>query len=169
MSFSPAATIRRLLHPRHELSFSRQVWARLLDGLRNSGRGYSRESGAFLLGVERDGRRRVHDFILYDALDPHSLDTGIVNFDGRYFGELWETCRQRSVSVVADVHTHPAGAGQSDSDRAHPMIAQAGHLAMILPRFAAVPLRRDEIGIYRYLGTRRWAVIDDRAFLHIGF
>lgn len=172
MSFSPAATIRRLLFPRHELSCSRKVWRRLLAGLRKSGRDYSRESGAFLLGRDDDGRRRVVDFILYDALDPHSLDTGIVNFDGRHFGSLWEECKRRKLTVVADVHTHPGGAWQSDSDRAHPMIAQAGHVALILPQFAAHPVRLEQIGIYRYLGARRWSPADEAAkrhFFHIGF
>jgi hypothetical protein len=52
------------------------------------------------------------------------------------------------------------------------MIASAGHIALILPRFAAPPLRRRDVGIHRYLGDKRWATIPDAeraAFLHIGF
>ncbi len=136
MNFFNLATIRRLFAPRHELSCSWLLWLRLCRKLRERGRRYSRESGAFLLGRREDGRARVVDFILYDDLDPHCLDSGIVRFDGRYFSELWAICKARGLSVVADVHVHPGGAGQSDSDRDHPMISRAGHIALILPRFA---------------------------------
>ncbi|MGL6097546.1 MAG: hypothetical protein ACRC7O_17330 [Fimbriiglobus sp.] len=171
MSFSIVEIIRRLWAPRHELSCSWLLWRRVTASLRERGRNGSRESGAFLLGTRRTGRARIIDFILYDDLDPHCLDTGIVNFDGRHFGTLWEMCKRRGLVVVADVHTHPGGVGQSDSDRAHPMVSRAGHLALILPRFAAAPVRRDEIGIYRYEGAKRWQPVPPRSrrrFLYIG-
>ena len=111
------------------------------------------------------------DFVLYDDLDPHALDSGIVRFDGRYFGELWTICKSRGLTVVADVHVHPGGSGQSDSDRAHPMISIAGHIALILPRFAMGWQPRREIGMYRYLGGKRWETVAPcarRQFFHIG-
>ena len=171
MNFSIALTMRRLFAPRHELSCSWWLWARLLSGLRARGQG-RRESGAFLLGQrESDGRARICDFVLYDDLDPHSLDTGIVRFDGRYFSELWALCKVRDMTVVADVHVHPGGAGQSQSDRAHPMIARAGHLALIVPDFGRAPVRRPDLGIYRYHGAGQWEVIPSarhREFFSIG-
>ena len=130
-----------------------------------------RESGAFLLGKRSNGSSRIVDFILYDDLDPHCLDNGIICFDGRYFGLLWEQCKHRHLSVIADVHTHPGCSRQSDSDRAHPMIAQAGHVAIILPKFARSPVRRTDIGIYQYHGAKKWDMIpaDQRcAFFYIG-
>lgn len=171
MNFSIAAIIRRRFAPRHELSCSWFLWWRLRRALRQRGRSSSRESGAFLLGRRSEGRRHIVDFVLYDDLDPHCLDSGIVRFDGRHFGELWALCKTRALSVVADVHVHPGGSGQSHSDRDHPMISRTGHIALILPRFAASPQPRQGIGIYRYLGGKRWATVpgEDRAsFFHIG-
>lgn len=143
MNFSIAGTMRRLFAPRHELSCSWFLWRRLLARLRERGRNRSRESGAFLLGQRHCGRAQIVDFVLYDDLDPHCLDSGIVRFDGRYFSELWALCKARGLTVVADVHVHPGGSGQSDSDRAHPMISRAGHIALILAplrgRAAAAP------------------------------
>jgi proteasome lid subunit RPN8/RPN11 len=170
MNFSIAETMRRLWAPQHELSCSWFLWRRLLKGLRGRGRNYSQESGAFLLGHRRDGRVRIVDFVLYDDLDPKCLESGIVRFDGRHFGTLWEICRSRGLTVVADAHTHPEGAQQSGSDRAHPMISRAGHLALILPRFAASPVRRTEIGVYRYRGGKKWDVVPEtkhRSFFDI--
>ena len=110
MNFFNLATMRRLFAPRHELSCSWLLWLRLRDKLRERGRRCSRESGAFLLGRREDDRARVVDFVLYDDLDPHCLDSGIVRFNGRYFSELWAICKARSLSVVADIHVHPGGA-----------------------------------------------------------
>ncbi len=172
MNFYIVETIHRLLSPRHELGCSWFLWRRLIKKLRERGRQNSRESGAFLLGRRHGIHARIIDFILYDDLDPRCLDSGIVRFDGRYFGSLWDTCTRRGLTVVADVHVHPGGAEQSDSDRAYPMISRAGHLALILPRFACNPLSRQDVGIYRYLGSKQWLVIPPvqrRKFIHIGF
>lgn len=172
MSFSIAQTINRLLAPRHELSCSWLLWWRLTRRLRERGRNATRESGAFLLGYQQAGApARITDFVLYDDLDPRSLDTGIIRFDGKYFGKLWAMCRERGLTLVADVHVHPAGSGQSASDRANPMVSQAGHLALILPNFARAPIPREDIGIYRYLGDGKWHSVpraDRRHFLSIG-
>ena len=172
MNFSFAETMRRLCAPQHELSCSWLLWRRLLASLRRRTRDCSRESGAFLLGYRRGGRTRIVEFVLYDDLDPKCLDTGIVCFDGRHFGALWEVCRRSGLTVVADVHTHPGSSQQSDSDRAHPMITRSGHIALICPRFAAGPVRRSQIGIYRYEGAKCWRTVPaerHQAFLHIGF
>lgn len=171
MNFSIAATIRRLLSPRHRLSCSWLLWQKLLSALRARGRDRSRESGAFLLGSRSDDAIRIVDFELYDDIDPHALDTGIVRLDGRHFGVLWDICKKRNLAVVADVHVHPGSADQSDSDRAHPIISNVGHIALVLPRFAKTPLRSPDIGIYRYLGAKKWYTVPHRqrrAFFHIG-
>lgn len=171
MNFSIAAIIAHLFAPRHEISCSWFLWQGLCARLRERGRNATRESGAFLLGHRHGGRARIVDFILYDDLDPHALDTGIVHFDGRHYGPLWDICKRRGVSVVADVHVHPGGAGQSTSDRDHPMISRAGHIALILPDFARPPIRTETVGVYRYLGDKHWHAVppDMRgSFLHIG-
>ncbi len=171
MSFSIVEIIRRLWSPGHEISCSWFLWRQLMAELRLRGRAGTRESGAFLLGRHNRGRARVTAFVLYDDLDPHCLDSGIVRFDGRYFSDLWQMCNERGLSVVADVHTHPGGSQQSESDRAHPMISRAGHLALIVPRFAAAPVSRDMVGMYRYEGGKRWHSVPEdqrRRFFHIG-
>jgi proteasome lid subunit RPN8/RPN11 len=171
MSFSIARITRRLLAPQHELSCSVWLWRRLKVALRERGRNATRESGAFLLG-ERDGPRvHIVDFVLYDDLDPRSLDSGIVHFNGENFGALWALCRARNLEVVADIHVHPGGEGQSLSDQAHPMISSAGHIALILPGYAREPVPTERVGIYRYEGNKRWISVrggDRRKFFHIG-
>lgn len=154
MTFSLLPLIARLFSQPPELSIPSATWEMLLLGLRTRGAGH-RESGAFLLGP-KTGPRRVTAVVFYDQIDPKAFDTGIVVIDGGRMARLWQLCRERGERVVADVHTHPGAAGQSEADRMHPMIAEPGHLALILPRFAAAPVRFEEIGFYRYLGNFRW-------------
>lgn len=168
MNFFNALTTAFL--PKPELTCPRELWYQLLDRLRERGRFGQRESGAFLLGHRANRQARILQFALYDDLDPCSLELGIVHFDGRYYGALWELCRRSGLTVVADVHTHPFGPQQSVSDRAHPMISAAGHIALILPRFAIGDVPLEAIGMYRYLGAKRWYSVPTRrrsAFLQL--
>jgi hypothetical protein len=145
------------------------VWNRGVREL-NRRTGGARESGAFLLGKVKGRMRRIEQFLYYDDVDPTCFARGIVEFDGRNFGAVWKKCRELKMAVVADAHVHPWGYGQSSSDRANPMIAECGHLALILPYYAAGDSMPGSIGIYEYLGARRWkdhSRTGDRVF-HVG-
>jgi hypothetical protein len=122
-----------------------------------------RESGAFLLA--RSGWRgdRVIDWILFDDLDPDSLN-GSVSIRGEAFSRLWATCRERGVKVIADVHTHPArGVGQSSIDQANPMVARRGHVGLIVPSFARGRVRPRDVGFHVYRGDRSWDAFHRKA------
>jgi hypothetical protein len=131
------------------------LWWQLIRQLRFRGRG-EHESGAFLLGQVNS--RLVSRFICYDDLDQFALCTGIITLHARGFSRLWDLCQKEHVRVLADVHTHPTGwTDQSESDRTHPMVAQIGHVALIVPHFAkgnSYSLRG--VGVHEYLGDHRW-------------
>lgn len=158
MSFSIRKTLRRLLSPQHKLACSAQLWRELVEELRVRSAGV-RESGAFLLGRCEDDVRTITAYVLYDDLDPNALKSGYVRVDGRHMGRLWEICRERKLTVVADIHTHPGGYGQSDIDRKNPMVAVRGHIGLILPYFAARKFSRSNMGIYVYHGAHEWETI----------
>lgn len=145
-----------------ELEISRALWLRLVWQLRRRGGG-KRESGAFLLGPTEGGR--ISSFICYDDLDPRCLHTGIIRFDGSGYVPLWKRCAERRLKVVADVHTHPTSwTGQSTADEAHPMVAQSGHLALILPSYAQRSWSGLKgAGFYRYLGQGGWETLSTAA------
>lgn len=126
-----------------------------MSELRARGRG-RHESGAFLLGRAEQGVIRVEDVIYYDELDPDAYSTGVCVLYGASFNTLWARARERKLDVVADIHTHLGGAQQSHADRSNPMIALAGHWALIVEHFAADPVWRHRLGLYRYEGGHRW-------------
>lgn len=146
-----------------------RVWAAGMAELRRRCAG-RRESGAFLLGT-KGGVRRIREFLFYDDIDPDALSSGIVVIDGRRLGALWAYCRKSGLEVVADVHVHPHGFGQSRSDKDNPVIAEIGHKAIIIPEFARGATEPGGIGIYEYLGARRWRDDSRRRLspLHIGW
>ncbi|WP_425410079.1 hypothetical protein [Hyphococcus sp.] len=132
------------------------LWARALDELHFRTEGKSHESGAFLLGRNAPEGRIVEDVVYYDDLDPNAYSSGVVVLHADSFSRLWKLCGERRQTVVADIHVHPRGAGQSRADRNNPMIARKGHLAIIVPDFADPPVSLQRIGFYQYLGQHQW-------------
>ncbi len=170
MTFSNRKITKGSAADRCKLVCSADVWLGGIDELRRRTEGYH-ESGAFLLGVREGGLRRIVKFAYYDDLDPHSLDHGIVIFDGSGYGPLWEMCRREGLTVVADIHVHPGRAWQSESDRTNPMIARKGHIALIAPDFAEGNCMPYELGLYEYEGDYRWTYRSGTAaeeFFYVG-
>lgn len=143
------------MSPPDTLEFAQRVWSALLGDLRQRGAGV-RESGAFLLGTLRDGVRRVEQWVAYEDLDPNAQNYEYVRLETGAFPRLWRRCEKSGLQVLADVHTHPLGPVQSPTDRDHPMIALAGHIALIVPRFACGAVRPDDVSFNIYLGEKRW-------------
>lgn len=133
------------------------LWRRAIVQLRQRGRGKG-ESGAFLLAPQEDASDRVTAFICYDDLDPDAYQGGAISFHAVGHAALWEHCRNNSLRVLADVHTHPGrDVGQSCIDKRNPMIPLQGHTALIVPSFAHTRWwTLSGVGIYEYLGDFKW-------------
>lgn len=171
MIFSIKAIIRAFAAPNHAVSCRAGYWRRLVGEIERRG-GYATEAGAFLLGREVGGRAQVESAVFYDDLDSKAYATGACILHGDAFSKLWSLCRERQQSVLADVHSHPGAGFQSYEDRTNPMVARAGHIALILPDFGRWPIDQSRFGIYEYRGDHEW--IDRRpivapGFFHTGF
>ena len=170
MISSIKATIRAWWAPKHRLSCMRSLWRAIVAELERRGE-RRHEAGCFLLGLERNGRRVVTSAVYYDELDPKAYATGVCVLHGDAFAKLWALCRERNLTVVADVHTHPGSAFQSESDRTNPMVASAGHIAIIVPAFAAWPIEDGGLGVFEYRGRHQWidrSRLRPRAFFYTG-
>lgn len=158
MNFFTRLSIRVFVARRSRVRIAPAMWAELLAELRQRGRG-NRESGAFLL-ARADGRAAttVARVVYFDDLDPTCL-TGAILIQSAAFTTLWKICSERGLRVIADVHTHPSDfVNQSDIDRANPMIATSGHVAIIVPRFARDDVGAASCGVYVYRGAHEWDV-----------
>jgi proteasome lid subunit RPN8/RPN11 len=137
------------------LRIRRRQWEALVRELRRRGRG-NRESGAFLLGAFSGDGRTVTRVVFFDDLDAKSLRGGIA-LSGLAFSKLWDICDDEGLRVLGDVHTHPSDwVAQSDTDSSNPMVARAGHVAVIVPDFAFGRVMPTMAGVHIYDG-RGWA------------
>lgn len=162
--------IRRLLGRHAKLRFSRTLWHGMVTELARRGGG-TRESGAFLLTPRVADGRTVTRVVYFDDLDADCL-TGGISLAGTAFPRLWDLCDEHEVRVAGDVHTHPGDwVGQSPTDQDNPMVAQIGHLALIIPGLAQQHVRPDQVGVHEYLGDDGWRSVHGRAaaeVLYIG-
>ena len=170
MASLTAAIVRSVFGPSPKLLCDAKTWRFGVAELKRRTLG-RRESGAFLLGTKSKNVCRIKEFVFYDDIDPNALATGIVLIDGRLLGSLWDRCRKTGQTVVADVHVHPGGFRQSASDKANPIIAEVGHIAIILPYYANRDTMPPGIGVHEYLGARQWRDHSDdrKSIFHIGW
>jgi len=137
------------------LEFASGAWSGLMADLHRRGADI-RESGAFLLGTHSPGSRRIAQWVAYEDLDPGALNYEYVRLETVAFTRLSQYCERERLQVLADVHTHPLGSIQSPSDRRNPMIALAGHVALIVPCFARGVVQPEDVSFNVYLGAKRW-------------
>ena len=143
------------------LEISRGLYASLIADLARSGAGVA-EAGAFLLGAPSDDRRLITSYLLYEEVAPQShRQHDYVAFTAEETARAWDHCYRKGVQVLADVHTHPFGPPQSPSDRAHPIVSLAGHVALIVPYFALRDPRPCDLGVHVFLGQGRWCSLFD--------
>ena len=164
MAFSLKAIIRAFAAPDHRINCRSAPWRKLTQELDRRG-ARKHEAGAFLLGTKSGDIRDVTEFVFYDELDPAAYSTGVCVLHAAAFSKLWTICREKALTVVADVHTHPGDAFQSHSDRTNPMVAREGHIAIIIPNFSAPPVDLTKVGIFEYRGSHEW---HDRSASRVG-
>lgn len=152
------------------LRLRRCQWATLVAELGRRGDG-RREAGAFLLASPRRRNIRVRRVVFFDDVDPDCL-RGHIEIRAEAFQRLWEICERERLVVVGDVHTHEGRhVGQSHIDANNPMVAQRGHVALIVPNLARGVVAAHEVGVHRYDGESGWTSWfgkDARAKLQLG-
>ena len=145
-----------------KLRISLTLWRDLTRHLERASAGY-RESGAFLLGGTGDeDLRTVQSYVPYEMLDPEALTRFAVYMPRAAFSRLFGICQERQQEVIADIHAHPFGAGQSPSDKANPMMPVRGHIALIVPNYARCPVHLNEMTFNVYEGPGNWRSVRGR-------
>lgn len=133
-----------------------ELWQETVRELGRRSGGGRRESGVFLLAKAGKGVPVAVSAAYFDDLDPKCL-VGNIHIRASGFSRLWDLCDAEGLRVVADMHTHPGSSvAQSSIDRANPMIAREGHVAVIVPHYGTRPVRAKEVCVHEYRGDRGW-------------
>lgn len=155
MSFFTRPSIRAFVARRSRVRLTPRQWDDLIAELGRRAGGV-REAGAFLLASTIGRSTSVARVVYFDDVDPACL-TGGISMKSSAFSALWDICFTEELRVIADVHTHPDDyVDQSDIDKANPMIAAAGHVAVIVPDLAGHTIAAEECGVHIYSGAHRW-------------
>ena len=148
---------RQLWPIRSRIEIDLDLWQEIVQELGHRGLGGRREAGVFLLAPVKEGARRVVRPAYFDDLDPECL-VGNIHIRASGFSKLWDLCDAERLRVIADIHTHPStSVAQSSTDRANPMIAREGYLALIVPHYGTRSVQAREVGVHEYRGDRGWA------------
>ena len=148
---------RRLCPGRPHIEIDLALWQEMMQELGRRSLGGSRETGVFLLSPAEERARRVVRAAYFDDLDPECL-VGNIHIRASGFSRLWDLCDAERLRVISDIHTHPCAlVAQSPTDRANPIIAREGHLALIVPHYGTRPVQAREVGVHEYRGDRGWA------------
>ena len=148
---------RRLWPGRPRIEIDLDLWQETVQELGRRSLGGKREAGVFLLAHAGKGVPVVERIAYFDDLDPECL-VGNIHIRASGFSKLWDLCDVESLRVVADIHTHPGSSvAQSSIDRANPMIAREGYIALIVPHYGTRPVQASEVGVHEYRGNRGWA------------
>lgn len=136
------------------LKFVPGLWRALMQDLWTRGAG-QRETGAFL-AASKQQPDVVQRWIPYEELDSGALRQLYVKLESTAFSRLSEICSSWDLQVLADIHTHPHGPAQSESDRDYPMLTIPGHIALIAPRFARGEIATSDVSFNVYRGAGQW-------------
>lgn len=146
---------------RHKfISISSELWTRTWTRLRAHGDG-QREAACIWAGDSSDHEERVTDVIFLDDL-PGVEAFALQHRTTRKATEaLFTQLRDKKLSIIADVHTHPADWVElSWIDRAHPIEYRPGLTAIVLPHYATSSPNLETIGVHVYLGDGQWRQLD---------
>ncbi len=99
---------------------------------------------------------RVSDTIIPEQTGLRS-DLGVcVTVDGRELHRINVWLHGRGLTLVAQLHSHPAEAYHSPTDDAFPIATTTGSLSLVVPDFAATPFSLETCAVYRLLPPRGW-------------
>jgi hypothetical protein len=70
----------------------------------------------------------------------HRAHRGGFELDSVWLNQFWLDLAKQGQGIRCQIHTHPGAAFHSDIDDAHPIIADAGFLSLVIPRFATGPV-----------------------------
>jgi len=145
------------------------LYRELIRDLAASGRG-QKESGAFLLGTQDDGVRKVTSYLMYDVIAPaSSREHDYVALTGEEMATAWSHAIgwvSRRWPTFIRIHS---GCTESLGSR-HPMVSIAGHVALIVPSFATGNPMPGDLGIHRLSRNGQWESMfgeQSRAALHL--
>lgn len=84
-----------------------------------------------------------------------------VNGDELHRINVW--LHEKSVRLIAQIHTHPTDAYHSDTDDTYAIATTAGCLSIVIPNFARDDFQVDRCAVYRINSVGAWVPLSKEA------
>lgn len=141
------------------LRLGESLLQRTLAELRSCGQGRE-ECVAYWTGPLSD-RDRVDD-LLHPV---HRAARGGYEVDQQWLAETWNALGRDRRTIRVQVHTHPGPAFHSRTDDRYPVVASAGFLSLVIPRFAREPQTLADAHLAHLEADGSWSTLNPREAL----
>lgn len=135
---------------------SLQLWTSTWNGLQERCAG-GNEAACVWLGSRDSDAERALEVVYLDDL-PGTVGYRLQHRTSRVaVSMMLELARDKKMSIVADLHTHPSDwVDLSEVDRANPIEYRIGLLALVLPSCALGLADIGRTGVHEYTGSGNW-------------
>lgn len=142
-----------------KLFVTHNLWVSTWEGLQCRSAGQV-ESACVWLGPRSNTTQVALEAVFLDDL-PGTIGRRLQHRTSRQaVAMLLEVARQKQLSIVADLHTHPSDwVDLSDVDQEHPIEYRVGLIALVLPSFAIGAPDLARTGVHEYLGNGKWSTL----------
>jgi hypothetical protein len=88
----------------------------------------------------------------------HNTGGGVcITVDGPELHRINVWLYEHRMRMIAQVHSHPTEAYHSETDDTYPIVTARGAFSIVVPDFAAEPIRLQQCAVYRLGGCREWS------------
>lgn len=142
-----------------KLFVSQKLWVSTWEGLQLRSAGQV-EAACVWLGTRTDTAQVAVEVVFLDDL-PGTIGRRLQHRTSRQaVAMLLEIAREKQLSIVADLHTHPSDwIDLSEVDQEHPIEYRRGLIALVLPRFALGLPDLARTGVHEYIGNGQWSTL----------
>jgi hypothetical protein len=142
----------------HHIRVPRAVVSDVHDQLRAAGR-HHREAVGFWAGVQENAVFHVHAGYVPKQLAGEMDGGSLVMVDGDELFRMNVWLHEHRLTLIAQVHSHPADAYHSDTDEEYPVMSRVGGLSIVVPDYAGADFDLVSAAVYRLGRERDWRAL----------
>jgi hypothetical protein len=113
------------------------------------------------------GRQNGQSFSVETNIIPvqtgHRSESGVcVSVDSQELHRINVWLYENSMTLIAQLHSHPTEAYHSDTDDAYPIATTVGSLSIVVPNYARQPFSLAASAVYRLIPQRGWVFMSPK-------
>jgi hypothetical protein len=120
------------------------------------------EAIALFAGIENVDSFHIRKTIIPEQKSMRLEDGLLYSVSGNELHRVNVWLYENGMSLIAQMHSHPAKAYHSDTDDAYPIVATVGGLSIVVPDFGSGKMDIRECAVYRLLPQNGWVELKSK-------